>query len=86
MRLAVLVALGAPPSAYADEVAAAGAAGVGADEIVATLAVVGSSVGLARTVAAAPAIAAAIGYDLDDALEALDDACRGPAGGASPGG
>ena len=42
------------------------AAGVAASEIVAVLVTVGPAVGLASLVAAAPRLAEAIGYDLED--------------------
>jgi alkylhydroperoxidase/carboxymuconolactone decarboxylase family protein YurZ len=50
------------------------AAGVTADEIVGALIVVAPLVGLARVTSAAPAIAAALGYDLDEAFERMDGA------------
>ena len=45
------------------------ASGATVDEIVGVLIAVAPTVGLARVVSAAPAVAAAIGYDIDAALE-----------------
>ena len=74
VRLAALIALDAPPRAYLPEVAAARAAGATIDEVVDTLRAIGPSVGLAWAVSAAPGLAAGVGFDLDLALEALDQA------------
>jgi alkylhydroperoxidase/carboxymuconolactone decarboxylase family protein YurZ len=49
-------------------------AGVGFDEIVASLAALAPTVGIERVVAVAPDLARALGYDIDSALERLDDA------------
>jgi 4-carboxymuconolactone decarboxylase len=72
VRLAALVALGASCVSYSWAVDAALAAGVTADEIVGTLIAVVPITGLARVVAATPDVAQAIGYDIDQAFEALD--------------
>jgi hypothetical protein len=48
------------------------AAGATAADIVAARLAVAPLVGTALTIAAAPAIAAALGYDLDNAFERLD--------------
>jgi alkylhydroperoxidase/carboxymuconolactone decarboxylase family protein YurZ len=71
VRIGVLVSLNAAPASYGWSVDAALAAGATADEIVATLIAVAPVVGIARVVAAAPALANAIGYDVGAALEAL---------------
>jgi alkylhydroperoxidase/carboxymuconolactone decarboxylase family protein YurZ len=71
-RLAVLIALRAPPASYRRGVDLARAAGASVDDIVDTLKVVAGSVGLARVVAAAPDLALAVGYNVDGALETLD--------------
>ncbi len=71
LRLGVLVAINAAPASYGWSVDAALAAGATEDEIVATLIAVAPVVGIARVVAAAPALASAIGYDMDSALEKL---------------
>jgi 4-carboxymuconolactone decarboxylase len=75
-RLAALIALGASCVSYGWAVDAALAAGATADEIVGTLIAVAPITGLAWVVAAAPAIARSIGYDIDRAFEAFDsDSC-----------
>jgi hypothetical protein len=48
------------------------AAGAGIDEIVGTLIAVAPTVGLVRTVSAAPELALALDYDIDAALETTD--------------
>jgi hypothetical protein len=73
-RVAALVALGAPPGSYEHDVGCALAAGASVDDVVGTLKVVARTVGLARVVCAAPGLSLALGYDIDDALETLDDA------------
>jgi 4-carboxymuconolactone decarboxylase len=73
VRLAALVSSRAPAAAYRDVVAAAMAAGATADDVVATLRAVAPGVGLARVVAAVPGLALAAGYDVDAALESLDE-------------
>ena len=77
-RLAALVALRAAPVSYGRSVELALAGGATIDEVVATLKVVAHIVGLARVVSAAPELALALGYDIDDALETLDDPARDP--------
>jgi 4-carboxymuconolactone decarboxylase len=83
-RLAASLALRAPPAFYRRSIDDALAAGATVDDVVGTLTVVARTVGLARVVSAAPDLALAVGYDVDDALETLDDPraadARGPAG------
>jgi 4-carboxymuconolactone decarboxylase len=79
--LAALLALRASASSYRDCVGRALAAGASIDEVIDTLRVVAPSVGLARVVSAAPGLALALGYDIDSALEAIDDARLDAAGG-----
>lgn len=83
-RLAASVALRATPEFYRRSIEHALAAGATVDDVVGTLTVVARTVGLARVVSAAPDLALAVGYDVDDALETLDDPraadARGPAG------
>jgi alkylhydroperoxidase/carboxymuconolactone decarboxylase family protein YurZ len=75
-RLAALIALGASSVSYGWAVDAALAAGATADEILGVLIAVAPISGLARVVAATPAVARSIGYDIDRALEVLDgDPC-----------
>ena len=73
VRLAALVSSRAPAAAYQEVVTAAFAAGATTDDVVATLRAVAPSVGLARVVAAVPGLALAAGYDVDAALESLDE-------------
>jgi len=69
VRLAALIAVrGAGPS-YDAETNSAVSAGASASEIVDVLVGVVSVVGLPSVVAAAPSLALALGYDVDDALE-----------------
>jgi alkylhydroperoxidase/carboxymuconolactone decarboxylase family protein YurZ len=81
-RLAALVALRSPATSYRACTAEALESGATVDDIVGTLCTVASAVGLVRVVAAAPAVALAVGYDIDAALESLDR--RGPCGGGVP--
>ncbi len=71
-RLSALIALDAPVVSYQSTVIDALASGVTADEIVGTLIAVAPIVGLARVTSAAPAIALALGYDLDAAFEQVN--------------
>jgi 4-carboxymuconolactone decarboxylase len=80
-RLAALVAVQSAPASYARAVEHALAGGATVDDVLSTLVVVARSVGLARVVSAAPGLALALGYDVDDALEGLD----GPRGAGPPG-
>jgi 4-carboxymuconolactone decarboxylase len=75
-HVAALVALRAPPPSYRHAVERALAAGASPDDLVDTLKVVAGAVGLARVVSAAPRLSLALGYDIDDALETLDDPRR----------
>ncbi|HSJ43166.1 MAG TPA: carboxymuconolactone decarboxylase family protein [Euzebyales bacterium] len=72
VRLGALIALDAPVVAYQACTATAVAAGATADDIVDALIAVAPLTGEARLVAAASALALAIGYDIDAALEAYD--------------
>jgi 4-carboxymuconolactone decarboxylase len=69
VRLAALVAVGGAVPSYGAEADAAVSAGATAAEIVDVLVGVVSVVGLPSVVAAAPNLALALGYDIDDALE-----------------
>ena len=68
--LAALLATGGSPSAAERVVATALASGMSAEEVVDVLIEVAPTVGLARLVPAAVELAAALGYDIDRALEA----------------
>jgi 4-carboxymuconolactone decarboxylase len=72
VRLGAALALDAAVSSYNSNVEMALAAGAGIDEIVGTLIAVAPTVGLVRTVSAAPELALALGYDIDAALETPD--------------
>jgi alkylhydroperoxidase/carboxymuconolactone decarboxylase family protein YurZ len=75
-RLAALIATGGADVSHGWAVDAALDAGATADEIVGLLIAVAPIIGLARVVAATPAVARSIGYDIDRAFEALDsDPC-----------
>jgi hypothetical protein len=52
-------------------------AGASAEEVVGALVAVAPINGLARVISAIPEVAMAIGYDLDQAFEALDRDSRG---------
>ena len=77
--LGALVALRAAPASYRGGVDLALAAGASVDDVVETLRVVARTVGLARVVSAAPDLAQALGYDIDRALETLDNPRGDPA-------
>jgi 4-carboxymuconolactone decarboxylase len=69
VRLGALVAVGGAVPSYGAEADAAVSAGATAAEIVDVLVGVVPVVGLPAVVAAAPNLAMALGYDVDDALE-----------------
>src|SRR5215204_4020645 len=69
VRLAALVAVGGAVPSYGAQADAAVSAGASAAEIVDVLVGVIPVVGLPCVVAAAPKVALALGYDLDEALE-----------------
>jgi 4-carboxymuconolactone decarboxylase len=71
VRIAALVAVGGAVPSYGAEVDAAVSAGATADEIVEVLLGIVSVVGLPSVVAAAPSLAMALGYDINDALEQM---------------
>ena len=72
-RMGALIAMNAAPPSYMSAVDAAEAAGVTRSEIVGTLVAVLPVVGVARVVSAAPNLGLAIGYDVAEALETLDE-------------
>ncbi|MGE5307405.1 MAG: carboxymuconolactone decarboxylase family protein [Hyphomicrobiales bacterium] len=69
IRVAVLVPVDAPQSSYQRAVEAAIRAGASIDDLLAALVATAGSVGSPRVVAAAPRIALAAGYDVDEDLE-----------------
>lgn len=66
VKIAVLIALDAPPASYAWQVGNALAEGVSPEDILAVLRAVGPQVGGPRVVAAAPEIMLALGLDLPE--------------------
>ena len=72
IRLAALLAAGAEPASCHSAVAMALNAGATAEEVVGVLMAVAPVIGIVRTVATASHVAAALGYDIDAALERLD--------------
>ena len=73
VRLSTTVAVEAGQASYQVAVERALAAGATPDEIAGTLFAVLSLTGVPRAVAAAPKLALALGYDIDAALEGLDN-------------
>jgi 4-carboxymuconolactone decarboxylase len=73
LQLGVLVASGSPPVCLEWSTARALAAGATEDEIADVLLAIALVTGLGRVVCAAPDVATALGYDVEAALEQLDD-------------
>ena len=73
IRIGALIALNAAPAAYMDSVNAALRAGASHEEIVGTLIAVLPTVGVARVVTAAPNLGLAMGYDVAEALELVEN-------------
>ena len=71
--LGALIATTASPTAYRRLVDDALAAGATPDDVIATLVAVSPTVGLARLVSATDALAFSLGYDINAALESLDE-------------
>ncbi len=69
MRLGAMLALDAGPTSLVLAVGDAERAGVSQDEIVSCLVSLVPTIGSARTSAVAPALALAMGFDVDAALE-----------------
>jgi alkylhydroperoxidase/carboxymuconolactone decarboxylase family protein YurZ len=72
VRLAATVAVDAAPASFQHAVALALASGATNEEIVASLEAVTPVTGTARVVGCAPKVALALGYDVEAALEDLD--------------
>ena len=72
VRLGAAFAIDAAPSSYQATIDLALAAGANVDEIVGTLIAVAPTVGTARVVSAAPELALALGYDVDEAFEGAE--------------
>ncbi len=77
VRIGALLALDAAPASYASVVRLAQRAGVSAPEIVGVLVAVAPYIGIARTVSAAPELALAVGFDVDDVIERDRDEADG---------
>ena len=73
IQIGALVAVDAAPPSYMSVAEAALDAGVTHEELVGALIVVLPVVGVPRLVSAAPNLGLAIGYDVGEALEALED-------------
>ena len=73
IRIGALIAMNAAPPAYMASVDAALRAGASNEEIVGTLITVLPTVGVGRVVTAAPNLGLAMGYDVADALELVED-------------
>ena len=72
VRVAATIVIDAAPSSFQHAVTHALAAGATTDEIVATLEAVMPVTGAARVVQCAPKVALALGYDVEEALERLE--------------
>lgn len=73
IRIAALIALDAAPPSYLSAVQAGLEAGLSCDEIVGTLIAVLPIVGIPGVVAAAPKLGLALGYDVAEALERVEN-------------
>ncbi len=69
VRVAATIAVDAAPSSFQHAITHALAAGATCGEVVATLEAVTPVTGAAQVVSAAPKLALALGYDVEDALE-----------------
>jgi 4-carboxymuconolactone decarboxylase len=72
VKLAILIALDAPPASYAWQVAKAIESGASAEDMLGVLRAVAPQVGALRVVAAAPEIMLALGLSLPDGAEVSD--------------
>lgn len=73
VRLAAMLSLGAPTSSCRATVDLARAAGASDDELVGVLVAVAPAVGGARVVGAAPRLALAIDFDVEDVTDVYDE-------------
>jgi len=74
VRVGVLIALDGPAASFEWATATALAEGATPEELVGVLVTAGPLVGSAHVVSAAPRLARALGYDIDDALERIEPA------------
>jgi len=79
VQLGGVISTGAAGPVWQQYVHNARLAGLSLDEVVGALAAMAPAIGFARTVSAAPDLAHALGYDIDEALERLDEPARSPA-------
>jgi 4-carboxymuconolactone decarboxylase len=73
LRVGVSVAMGSPGDSIGWSATRALAAGASADQIADVLMAIAPVAGLGRITAAVPNLATALGYDIEAALEELDD-------------
>ncbi len=73
LRVGVSVAMGSPGDSIGWSAARALAAGASADQIADVLLAIAPVAGLGRVAAAVPDLATALGYDIEAALQGLDD-------------
>ncbi len=73
LRLGSLIAAGSAGPTWQRHISEALDAGLSFDEVVGSLLVLAPGIGLERVVTVAPPLARALGYDVDAALERLDD-------------
>ena len=73
VQVGALVAIGSPPVCLEWSTARALASGAAKDEVADVLVAIAPVAGLGRVVSAAPAVATALEYDIDAALEEPDD-------------
>jgi alkylhydroperoxidase/carboxymuconolactone decarboxylase family protein YurZ len=71
--VAAVVAFGASPACLRWSASRAVAAGASADEITGVLLAIAPVAGLGRVVGAVPGLATGLGYDVEAALEEIDD-------------
>ncbi|SDJ03462.1 Carboxymuconolactone decarboxylase family protein [Frankineae bacterium MT45] len=69
VRIAALLALNSATASYSSAVAVALANGATEEEVVGVLIAIAPLIGVSRVVADASALALAVGFDVDDALE-----------------
>ena len=72
IQVAVLISVEAPQSSLSWSVTEALVAGASPSEVIGALLAIAPAIGSARVVAAAPKLALALGWDIDAALETLD--------------
>ena len=76
LRLGAMMTSGTAGPVWQQRVSEALESGLSFEEIVEALTALAPTIGIDRTVAVAPELARALGYDIDAALERLDDPAR----------